>query len=333
MANYTRKQNKGLEAVVGSEQSVSQNTEQYYDQVIATQRQVAGKDYQSIVSGLSKYDFQGTLSGVKTYVKKELSHLSAADLVELSTSLKDQYQTQKAADALDKSDRREYRSTIATVNYYLNRKKKEDKVQKIASMERQGNWSYKRKEDAVLASDFIQDEVYAADIVKKKSSLEDAFDVIKRLNGVKVEPQKEEVKLDVFDLAVKRKESPEYSGLSYHLRQPRAFKRGDDEYLTADFIDPVMTSNPVDSDVVELDTFDLLEESFSPLHSGSDLELIAYPESENEDLMEREANEDCNEVGQATDAGLRTVRQAVYEEETEKALLPRWDNDHFFDRW
>ncbi len=330
MATYTRKQEKGLEAVVGSEQAASQKTEQFYDRVIATQRQVAGKDYQSIVSGLSKYDFEGTVNGVKTYVKKELSHLSTADLAELSTSLKDQYQTQKAADALDKSARREYRSAIATVNYYLTKKKNEDRYQKLVKAEKEGKLSYRREESTVLTSDFIRDEVYAADIVKKKSSLEDASDVIKKLNGVKVEPRKEIVKLDVFDLAVKRKESPEYSGLSYHLRESRSFKRNDDEVLAVDFTDDGVTPKPVDSGVIELDVFDLLVESLSLPPPGSVLELIAYPEFEFEDLTEREANKDCNEVGQATDAGLRTVREAAYEEKVERSLLPRWDNDLFF---
>ncbi len=330
MATYTRRQEKGLEAVVGSESAASRSTEQYYDQVIATQRQVAGKDYQSIVSGLSKYDFQGTLGGVKTYVKKELNHLSTADLAELSTSLKNQYQTQKTTSVVDKSARREYRSAIATVNYYLNKKKKEDKVQKMEAMERQGNLSYKRTEDAVLASDFIQDEVYAAGFVKKKSSLEDARNVLRRMHRITVEPRKEEVKLSAFDITAKKKASLEDAGHFYHLRESRSFKRNDDEVLAVDFIDPVITANPIDNDVIKLDIFDLLVESLPPLCSGSVLELIAYPEFEFEDLTEGDVNKDCNEVGQATDAGLRTVREAAYEEKVERSLLPRWDNDLFF---
>jgi len=324
MANPIRNQNTGLEAVVGSEQTVPR-TEQFYDQVIATQRQVAGKDYQSIVSGLSKYDFQGTLEGTKTYVKKELNHLSFDDLAELSVSLKEQYQTQKNTSGVDKSARREYRSAIATVNYYRNQKKKEKESQKMAMMERQENWSYKREEDEYLAADFIKDEVYAAGFVRKKSSFDDAMDVLRKKNGVKVEPRKKIVPLDVFDVSVNEKAAPEYSGLSYHLRESRSYLRGTDEYLAADFTGPVTVANPVNSGAIELDIFDLLVD----LDSNDQMELLPISEPEYEDI---EMDVVCknSSAGQSSDAGLSILRQAVYDEKLQRALLPRWDTDSFF---
>ncbi len=245
MANYTPRQNSGLDALVGSEQTAPR-TKQFYDQVIATQRQIADKDYQSIISGLSKYDFQGTLGGVKTYVKRELNHLSFDDLAELSVSLKEQYQTQKNTSGVDNSARREYRSAIATVNYYRNRKKKENKYQKLATAEREGTLSYQSNGNTVLASEFIKDEVYTEDIVKKKSSYEDALETVLRMNGVeKSKPQKEPVELDTFDLLAMEEAAPEYSGLSYHLRESRTDKRDGDEVLAADIVPEVRDSEEV----------------------------------------------------------------------------------------
>jgi len=301
MAAYTHRKDTELEAVVGSEQTVSR-TEQFYDQVIATQRQIAGKDYYSIVSGLSKYDFQGTLGGVKTYVKKELNHLSLSDLQELSTTLKAEYQTQKAADALVKSDRREYRSAIATVNYYLTQKKKENKSQKLVKAERQGRLSYQSDDKTILSSDLVNEErltkagkegklLYHSDesevlanalitdkeaVNSQTTSLEEELDTILRKLGVRPRSQGTVVELDAIDLVVMRDEAPEYSGLSYHLRESRAFKRESDEVLAADIV----------------------------------------PE-------ERDSEKVIND-------GRTNLRDAVYEEELQKALCPRWDTDSFF---
>lgn len=301
MATDTRNRNNGIEAVIGSEQTIP-HTEQFYDQVIATQRQIAGKDYASIVSGLSQYDFQGTLGGVKTYVKKELNHLSLRDLQELSTTLKAEYQTQKEADAVDKNNRREYRSAIATVNYYLTQKKKENKSQKLVKAEREGKLSYQSDDTAVLISDLVNEELLTNAAKKGKlsyqsnesevladalitdkeavnsqtTSLEEELDTILKKLGVRPRSQGKVVELDAIDLAVLREEAPEYSGLSYHLREPRAFKRESDEVLAADIV----------------------------------------PE-------ERDSEKVIND-------GRTNLRDAVYEEELQKALCPRWDTDSFF---
>ncbi|MBI2103345.1 hypothetical protein HYT55_05875 [Candidatus Woesearchaeota archaeon] len=83
MVTYTPRQQPGLDILLAREQPQEQaaaSSNQFYDQVIATQRQIAGKDYQAIVSGLSAYDFQGTLAGVKMYTKKEQKYLSLEDL-------------------------------------------------------------------------------------------------------------------------------------------------------------------------------------------------------------------------------------------------------------
>lgn len=245
--DYTSRQRSGLDGLLDREQTgVKQSScmEQSYDQVIATQRQIAGKDYHSIVSGLSKYDFQGTLDGVRTYTKKEQKHLSLEELAELSASLKSQYQTQKSKDGVDKDARRTYRSAIATVNYYLTKKRKEKQVQRLNEAEREGRLSYQSDEADVLFED-PREKVLSADFVRGRSTYDGALDKILLINGRRPALRTKVEELDDIDLCVMAELPPEYSGLSYPLRESFAHRRDDDEVLAADIIsernDPEIT--------------------------------------------------------------------------------------------
>lgn len=247
--NYQRP-SSGLEERITSHQAAESKTDerkqtnQSYEQVIAVQRQIAGKDYQTIVSDLSKYDFQGTLGGAKAHVKKEYNHLSLNELQELSSALKAEYQTQKENDSLTADSRTAYRSAIATVNYYATKKRKENSTEKLVAAERKGQLSYQCSEDTVLAAEFIpqktggyvramreaqpNEEVLSAAFVRKKPSFEDA------LNGISVSPAKETpvIELDDFDILEGTVDSSfitdrYYQGRGYHLRETRSFKMPD----------------------------------------------------------------------------------------------------------
>ncbi len=265
------------------------------DQVIATMHQIAGKDYQTIVSSLSQYDFQGAMDGVKAHVKKENKSLSLEELAELSSALKAEYRIQKEKGDLTGFSSSAYRSTIATVNYYLTQKKKNLKSQKLAAAERAGKLSYQCNDQTVLAADFIRDEtkekVLSASFIssslpqKKRRYYDDALDELLTLNRIREAPRREKIELDVFDLFVMRKPSPEEAGLSYHLRESLTPHRAENTVLAKDFIV---------NDLQELEQS--VSEEFLVLKSA---------------VVREEA-----------------VRN--YNQKLQSALLPHWDVDPFF---
>ncbi|MBI2103346.1 hypothetical protein HYT55_05880 [Candidatus Woesearchaeota archaeon] len=96
--------------------------------------------------------------------------------------------------------------------------------------------SYQSGEDTVLASEFVKDEVLAADFVRGRSSYDDAFDKLLLINGKRPAQKKKAVELDDFDLCVMAELPPEYSGLTYSLQESFAHRRDQDDVLAADIV-------------------------------------------------------------------------------------------------